>query len=283
MIKFFRHIRQQLLKEGNTSKYFRYAIGEIFLVVIGILIALQINNWNEEKKEQAIIKEYAKSLIQDLEADIRMIDIIVYQSDTIVARIDSLGRYVTNKSIEDIENLKVFCFTFNKPHRPYIWNRTTMDELKNSGRLGFINDDTLAKKLSQYDAFTYHLDEDYNNDRAQFEKATHLTSLVVNNNYPNFDALHEKLVPKDNVRDYDFFSTQEYKEAKTYDLGLLSENINDVYQVVNSFNILKSYLLIRSEIELPKHVKAAEELIALLQQEYGDPNVSIAFESSGSK
>ena len=52
MIKFFRKIRQNLLMENKTSKYFKYAIGEIILVVIGILIALQINNWNELRKDQ---------------------------------------------------------------------------------------------------------------------------------------------------------------------------------------------------------------------------------------
>ena len=50
MIKFFRKIRQNLLMENKTGKYFKYAIGEIVLVVIGILIALQINNWNENRK-----------------------------------------------------------------------------------------------------------------------------------------------------------------------------------------------------------------------------------------
>ena len=50
MIKFFRKIRQKLLSENRISKYLIYAIGEIFLVVIGILFALQINNWNEENK-----------------------------------------------------------------------------------------------------------------------------------------------------------------------------------------------------------------------------------------
>ena len=61
MIKFFRKIRQNLLSEGKTGKYLKYAIGEIFLVVIGILIALQINNWNEHRKdlaqEQLILKQ----------------------------------------------------------------------------------------------------------------------------------------------------------------------------------------------------------------------------------
>lgn len=50
MIKFFRRIRQKSIKENNNSLYFKYALGEIVLVVIGILIALQINNWNEETK-----------------------------------------------------------------------------------------------------------------------------------------------------------------------------------------------------------------------------------------
>jgi len=53
MIKFFRKIRQNLVMENKTGKYFKYAIGEIILVVIGILIALQINNWNERRKERA--------------------------------------------------------------------------------------------------------------------------------------------------------------------------------------------------------------------------------------
>ena len=53
MIKFFRKIRQNLLMENKTGKYFKYAIGEIILVVIGILIAVQINTWNEHRKTRS--------------------------------------------------------------------------------------------------------------------------------------------------------------------------------------------------------------------------------------
>jgi uncharacterized membrane protein YgaE (UPF0421/DUF939 family) len=55
MIKFFRKIRKRMLTENRFSKYLIYAIGEIVLVMIGILLALQINNWNEHRKDQ--IKE----------------------------------------------------------------------------------------------------------------------------------------------------------------------------------------------------------------------------------
>ena len=69
MIKFFRKIRQNLLMENKTGKYFKYAIGEIILVVIGILIALQINNWNEHKKEQAFEKEILEQIRVNLIKD----------------------------------------------------------------------------------------------------------------------------------------------------------------------------------------------------------------------
>jgi hypothetical protein len=70
MIKFFRNIRQNLLNEGKTSKYLKYAIGEIVLVVIGILIALQINNWNEARKEHSRELKMLSEVKSNLEANI---------------------------------------------------------------------------------------------------------------------------------------------------------------------------------------------------------------------
>lgn len=68
MIKFFRKIRHNLISEGKTGKYFKYAIGEIILVVFGILIALSINNWNEQRKtdelELKLLFELKASIIE---------------------------------------------------------------------------------------------------------------------------------------------------------------------------------------------------------------------------
>lgn len=73
MIKFFRNIRQQLLTENKMSKYLLYAIGEIILVVIGILIALQINNWNTEQLERQELQGYFRNISKNVAADLEQL------------------------------------------------------------------------------------------------------------------------------------------------------------------------------------------------------------------
>ena len=74
MIKFFRKIRQQLLTENKFSRYLIYAIGEIILVVIGILIALQFNNWNIDRKSELKAEELSENLLQELKGVKNLMD-----------------------------------------------------------------------------------------------------------------------------------------------------------------------------------------------------------------
>ncbi|MGB3607629.1 MAG: DUF6090 family protein [Psychroserpens sp.] len=74
MIKFFRHNRQGYISEGKNTKYFKYVIGEIVLVVIGILIALQINNWNDQRKLKQQEQTYYCKISEDLKTDIENIN-----------------------------------------------------------------------------------------------------------------------------------------------------------------------------------------------------------------
>ena len=70
MIKFFKHIRKDLMEKNKSSKYFKYAIGEIVLVVIGILIALSLNNWNEKRSQEAnfnkLIEAFENEIIENI-------------------------------------------------------------------------------------------------------------------------------------------------------------------------------------------------------------------------
>ena len=95
MIKFFRKIRQQLAYENNISKYFRYAIGEIVLVVIGILIALSINNWNETRKLRIAEKEILNVLklstsinLSELEKNHKRVTRFIVNTDSILSLLD---------------------------------------------------------------------------------------------------------------------------------------------------------------------------------------------------
>ena len=102
MIKFFRKIRQNLLSEGKTGKYFKYALGEIILVVFGILIALQINLKSQEKTNQNSIESILKSVIVNLEND------IAHPINTYIAGFnikDSIGNLILSKtlSLDDYE------------------------------------------------------------------------------------------------------------------------------------------------------------------------------------
>lgn len=77
MLPFFRKKRWRLAKDNQFFKYSRYAIGEIVLVVIGILIALSINNWNEFRKDRVIEQKYLEAIKGDLEKDIEQAELII--------------------------------------------------------------------------------------------------------------------------------------------------------------------------------------------------------------
>lgn len=81
MIKFYRKIRQNLLSEGKTGKYFKYAIGEIVLVVLGILIALSIKNWNENRKNNILKQTYINNLKIDLNTDTERLEGLIKFND----------------------------------------------------------------------------------------------------------------------------------------------------------------------------------------------------------
>ena len=148
MIKFFRKIRQNLLMENKTGRYLKYAIGEIILVVIGILIALQINNWNEQRKIKgnqekyfSLIRTEAKNNLKEIKKvkdfhnttnfwQIRIFNLIDGNKDTITE--DYLSKafknVFTNTNILKYEN-------------------SALSELKTSGDLKNVLNDSLRKYL----------------------------------------------------------------------------------------------------------------------------------------
>ena len=94
MLRFFRQIRQRLLTNNKFSKYLLYAVGEILLVVIGILIALQVDNWNEEQKTEVEIRAIFARVLTELENNIEESERIFryYEVEDSLAYMLSLGQ-----------------------------------------------------------------------------------------------------------------------------------------------------------------------------------------------
>ena len=153
MIKFFRKIRQNLLMENKTSKYFKYAIGEIVLVVIGILIALQINNWNEKSKEKTKLKMILTSVYKDLAADslaiqkdLKMVNLRVDNNTKFQKRI-----YKTTANLDTIVHFMKYEFPISW-YQGVTYNTNSFNNLKATDSYDILPE-ILKNELSDYYTF----------------------------------------------------------------------------------------------------------------------------------
>ncbi len=146
MIKFFRKIRQNMIKENRITKYFLYAIGEILLVVIGILIALQINNNNELRKTRAQELHYLKNIKTDLKLNIAHLDNYISTRQTAINSANEVIAHYEGKPITDLKAFSrhtVNIYTWRK----FFQINNTFQELINSGNLALISNDSIKGTL----------------------------------------------------------------------------------------------------------------------------------------
>ena len=148
MIKFFRNIRQKLINEGKTTNYLKYAIGEILLVVIGILIALQINNWNEERKNKVLENDFYCKLLEDFELDRLNIAKLYSESNNKIEASKKLLLELPqkNKSIKYLINSYIKALRTNA----FSPSKVAIQDITSSGKLSLIKNDTLKQNLLRY-------------------------------------------------------------------------------------------------------------------------------------
>ncbi len=146
MIKFFRHIRKDLMEKNKTGKYFKYAIGEIVLVVIGILIALQINNWNETRKDQHELTNILQNIVTDMSLDtLNLKDNLEYAKE----ENKRIKTFLNNKDYSEFtrdslqKSLQVYSYHF-------IWRTSGFDNLKNSGITEYGEYEKAVKRIKDY-------------------------------------------------------------------------------------------------------------------------------------
>ena len=155
MIKFFRKIRQNLLMENKTGTYFKYAIGEIVLVVIGILIALSINNWNETNKNEREQIVFLNNLKNDLKNDLIQLDqILKFQKEKLSTVNELKDQLLSNKDFNKIEQLFAkFSTSDNDTYFPNTGSYTTS---VSSGKIASLNPSSLRIAITNLYERYYH-------------------------------------------------------------------------------------------------------------------------------
>ena len=152
MIKFFSKIRYSLIEQNKSGKYFKYAIGEIILVVIGVLIALSINNWNENRKNSIKEIQFLEGFKNDLMANktelnrvIRKAEITSNSSDSILKlkrrELESLGIKSFVRFMMDAAGFAV-CQT----------QEGTIQGIMGSGNLDVISNDSIRLAIGSWQA-----------------------------------------------------------------------------------------------------------------------------------
>ena len=153
MIAIFRKIRHNLLSEGKTRRYLTYAIGEIILVVIGILIALQINNWNLFKQNRLLESNYLQGINSNLNDDINELERL-FAKDTI--KLNAYTYIIRKFDADPIASNRQELITKLYDASGYNWfegQNVVFEDIKSSGNLNLIESDSIKYAIQNYYKF----------------------------------------------------------------------------------------------------------------------------------
>jgi len=221
MIKFFRQIRFRLMETGKTSRYFKYAIGEIVLVVIGILIALQINTWNENRKLKQVEIKALREIQKGFQADTADLSInvdalrgVYVSSQLILKELDSSRPYHDSLSRHFAKALQVTRLISNDG--PY-------EVLKSKG-LDLVSNDSIRQRIvdiydGRYEAIRTWEQGFFISDRYIQQECIDLFDIVQTFDFGRDGLREAKMVP----HDFEALKTNERYKTMTRTFGAQSK------------------------------------------------------------
>ncbi len=239
------------MEKNKTGKYFKYAIGEIILVVIGILIALQINNWNENRKKIAQEQYIFERLKVDIQTDLKVISSEMESISKSTRELTSCINVIlgnTESSLIDFRtnlNSLLSLHFFNQ-------NRTTFNNIVSSGQIEFIQNKVLTDSITQYYNYNYK-----GWDTAMIDYTRNIMAPFM----LNFDHM-----PQGNVNDkgYENFTRVDINKS-----NINPKTIKDYQNEVFILNILrqKIYNMEGQEMEYKKLKIYMEQLLKQIDEE----------------
>jgi len=250
MIKFFRHIRQKLLVNNQMKKYVLYAIGEIALVMIGILLALQVNTWNEERKEKDLEHSYLLALHEEFKNNLEILERVIARNKRGMENAQKLAKHTGPgvPTLSEAELGKLFFGTINSEvqYRP---GSGVVNEIISSGKLSIFRNAKLKNALASLDGLL--LNVRYQEKEELGSARQNIISLVQHSNISSrrmvadadigsFDVDRGKFtnsslpllksIPFDNLLTQ-FIFTSGFME---YRYGLLKSEIENIINIIES-------------------------------------------------
>ena len=237
MIKLFRKKRYDLMEKNKTGKYLKYAVGEILLVVIGILIAISINNWNETQKFKAealrVIKELNTEFANNrivLKERINDLENANHNVRAVLSYMNKNRDLIQKINMDSIINNSLYYGNFNPAN-------STILELISSGKLNLVSNQSLKQNLYKWIQLLGDSDEDFKN---QDQQAT--TQLI---------PYISKHLSIKNLNTYKDFGVSEESE-------LFNLYYNDVFHDLEFENLYQSKLFWNTT--MVNHYKALDRL-----------------------
>ncbi|WP_411895202.1 DUF6090 family protein [Winogradskyella sp. A2] len=241
MIKFFRKIRQDLLSKGKTGKYLKYALGEIVLVVIGILIALSINNWNEDNKQQ-FKSENLKTRLQN------QINQNIQQTEKKAGDIKIRLEKMTSLMLMIGEPLETFDFKeldakFNIILTDFHLglDLNTLAEAQDNGEIASIKNDSLRVALYKLATINETIEQREtiaNNDNLNFVVPYYYRNLNGRNIASNTDISHREKIGSSKLKNHNYSDILNDREFE----NLLDYRIYYSQEMLERYDYLKEYL-----------------------------------------
>tara|TARA_R110002033_G_C3814593_1_gene232514 strand:+ start:69 stop:782 length:714 start_codon:yes stop_codon:yes gene_type:complete len=236
MIKFFRKIRQDLLSKGKTGKYFKYAIGEIVLVVIGILIALAINNWNEQRKSSINEKDLILTIIDEIKSSR---DNLKKELETNQFLLNEISKYLDNNFPESEKDNSIILALI--AHNNTEMNIPLVVSILEKNISHSISDNMLLKKLRELNSSNeslvkseHFLDDFWNSKTTEF-------LIRKKYAYPTFDKFTRNNVAK-SERYRELYDDDEYKNLISLKWILHKSYVSDQENTLKKLEEILEYL-----------------------------------------
>mgnify|MGYP001819094088 CR=1 FL=1 len=264
MIKFFRRIRFNLMEKNKTGKYVKYAIGEIVLVVIGILIALQINNANEDRKTRQAERSYLVRLVVDLEENKELWSERYTIEENRLEAANAYINYSFNKDKVDIRNVMPYFNSVTNWDDLHI-NQVTFQEMVSSGNFNLISNDSIKFKLQNLEKLYKTISNRWGNTKKYVLEV--LSDIVIKNvnvlySYP-IDPSQGEMLSKNFTQ-----------EEKVYYLGEIMKQITVLFDdalFMNTMTLINTNAPLHLE-EYKRAEAQVTELVNLIKADLGTDN-----------